>query len=114
MPPSDHFRSLARRPVSLRATIEVKPDTTGSGATLVDLGLGGACVETSAGLSVGQQVCVQLVAPNLWDPLRLEGEVAWQRPGEAGDRVRVGLRFKHDSSAPLLALVELIASNAYE
>ena len=97
-----------------RATIAVKPGDSASAATLVDLGLGGACVDTSLGLAVGQQVWVQLIAPNLWDPLRVDGEVAWQRPAEAGSQVRVGLRFKHSCGATLLALVELIASNAYE
>ena len=67
----------------------------------------------AAALRTGQQVCVQLLAPNLWDPLLLDGQVAWQRAVRGGAETRVGIRFDHRSGAALLVLVDLIASNEY-
>jgi hypothetical protein len=110
----DHFRALARRPVSLRATVTPDVSRVSMPAVLVDLGLGGASVEMTQPLSDGQRVCVQLHAPNLWEPLLLDGCVVWQRPAGGGARTRLGLRFEHQSGATLLALVDLIASTEYQ
>jgi hypothetical protein len=108
----DHFRSLARRPVSLRASVTTDSGAVGLPAIVVDLGLGGTCLQMARALTPGQRVCIQLLAPNLWDPLLLDGQVAWQRPA-AGGASRAGIRFDHSAGATLMALVELIASHAY-
>jgi Tfp pilus assembly protein PilZ len=108
----DHFRSIARRPVSLRAHVTSDTGAAGIAASVVNLGLGGACLETHEAFAEGQRVCIQLFAPNLWDPLLLDAQVAWQQPTGAANRV--GLRFEHYSGSMLLALVDLIASNAYQ
>jgi hypothetical protein len=83
-------------------------------AALVDLGLGGACLETAEPLADGQWVCVQLLAPNLWDPMLLDGQVVWRRTLGSGATTRIGVRFEHQSGSTLLALVDLIASNEYQ
>jgi hypothetical protein len=108
----DHFRSISRRPVSLRASVTTDSGAVGLPAIVMDLGLGGTCLQMARPLSEGQRLCIQLLAPNLWDPLLLDGRVAWQRPA-AGGAMRVGVRFDHTSGATLMALVELIASHAY-
>jgi hypothetical protein len=103
---------MSRRPVSLRASVTTDSGAVGLPSVVIDLGLGGTCLQMARPLGKGQRVCLQLLAPNLWDPLLLDGEVAWQRPG-AGGVTRIGIRFQHTSGVTLMALVELIASHAY-
>ena len=98
--------------MSLRATVTTDTGSVGILATVVDLGLGGACLELSEPLSDGQRVCIQLLAPNLWEPLLVDAQVAWQRA--IGAATRVGVRFEHYSGATLLALVDLIATHEYQ
>ncbi len=114
----DHFRALARRPVSLPATLQ----GTGTGwqveARVVDLGLGGACLELpeTAGdpLALGMPIRLQVRAPNLWDPLDLVARVSWSNPRRSDRPQRVGLEFQHRAGATLRALVDLLGSDAYE
>jgi hypothetical protein len=107
----DHFRSIARRPVSLRASVTTDTGEVGVSAQVIDLGLGGACLQVSEPFTQGQRVCIQLEAANLWNPLLVYGLVAWQRSISGGASTRVGIRFEHQSGATLLALVDLIASS---
>jgi len=112
MVPERHFRAFARRAVSLPATL-----TAGSAppaaARLVNLGLGGASVETAAPLSIGAQVTLEVAAPNLWDPLFVPAIVTWTAGQDAGV-TRAGLAFRHAERTALPALVELLAANRYE
>jgi hypothetical protein len=109
----DHFRSIARRPVSLRASVTTDTGEVGIAAQVVDLGLGGACLQVREPFAQGQRVCIQLAAPNLWNPLLVHGQVAWQRSISGGASTRVGIRFEHQCGATLLALVDLIATTEY-
>ena len=43
---------------------------------VVDLGLGGACLELGEGFEPGRELRVLLDLPSLWDPLELTAEVA--------------------------------------
>ena len=108
----DHFRSISRRPVSLRASVTTDSGAVGLPAIVADLGLGGTCLQMARPLTQGQRVCIQLLAPNLWNPLLLDGRVVWQRPDASG-ATRVGIHFDHTSGPTLMALLELIASYAY-
>jgi hypothetical protein len=107
-----HFRAFARRVVNLPATLAIPPDGQ-KPARLVDLGLGGACVEVRALLRVGFAVSIEVTAPNLWDPLIVPAKVAWVRPAASGVTL-AGLAFDHAGKAALPALVELLAAYRYE
>lgn len=112
----DHFRSLARRSVNLRAKLR------GGGsvelpARLVDLGLGGACVELSGAVSgrlSGDRVELEVMAPHLWDPLTLDARIVWNRDRPQSRTRRVGLRFEHQSGSVLRALAELLGAEGYD
>ncbi len=111
----DHFRSLARRSVNLRATLR------GDGgvelpARLVDLGLGGACLQLDAAAAKlpGDRVELEVMAPHLWDPLKLDARIVWNRDRPEDRCHRVGLRFQHQSGAVLRALSELLGAEGYD
>jgi hypothetical protein len=113
MPSSDHYRALARRPVSLPAVVTSEDDLWELSATVVDLGLGGARLEVQGELGLGSPVRLTVVSPNLWDPLVLHGQVAWTNEPDSSPPV-AGIRFAHASGATLRALVDLIASHGFE
>jgi hypothetical protein len=112
MPTSDHYRALARRPVSLPAVVTSEDDQWELSATVVDLGLGGARLEVQGQLWVTSPVRLTVVSPNLWDPLVLHGQVAWTNDSESS--TAAGVRFVHSSGATLRALADLIASHRFE
>ena len=97
-----HFRALARRSVSLSATLL----PSGESLRLVDLGLGGAGALVPAPIPSGTNIRLALSAPQLWDPLAIGGTIAWTR--EIDGSTRIGIRFHHESSATLRALSELL------
>jgi hypothetical protein len=107
-----HFRAFARRAVNLPALVATEPDGP-KPARLIDLGLGGACVEVRTALQVGHSVTVEVTAPNLWDPLIVPARVAWLRSSGPGASL-AGLAFDHAGKAALPALVELLAAYRYE
>lgn len=108
----DHFRALDRRPVSLQATLTSDSEGWERPGRVVDLGLGGACVELVGEVEQDTSLRLTVVAPNLWDPLVLNARVAWT--GKREGLHRLGLRFDHDSGVTLRALVELLAEEGYE
>jgi hypothetical protein len=113
----DHFRALHRRPVSLSATLRDARASWQAEARVVDLALGGACVELSAPPAVparGDAVRLQVRAPNLWDPLDLSARVSWSGAGRDGGSQRMGLQFEHRDGTMLRALVELLATSGYD
>jgi hypothetical protein len=59
-------------------------------------------------------VRLSLVAPHLWDPLRVSGHVAWSRAVQGRSGARVGIRFDGPPPATLRALVELLEAQAYD
>lgn len=84
-------------------------------AQVVNLGLGGACVEFPAPntYSVGDVVMVEITAGQLWDPLLVPARIAWMTllgPSAA----RAGLAFQHHGEHALPALVELLTTYRYE
>jgi hypothetical protein len=80
---------------------------------IMDLGLGGARLALQREVEVGAPVRLTMVAPNLWDPLVLHGQVAWTKLAEEPASL-VGLRFAHSSGTGLRALADLIASLGFE
>ncbi|MBX3182687.1 MAG: PilZ domain-containing protein [Polyangiaceae bacterium] len=80
---------------------------------ITDLGAGGACVELPDPLTKGTLVTLSVDAPNLWDPLRFEGRVAWAALIDPRGHTRVGIEFLHGSSKGLLPLADLLATDPY-
>jgi Tfp pilus assembly protein PilZ len=77
-------------------------------ARLLDLGLGGACLETAERYERGDRLSVELELPGLWDPLVLQAEVAWCEPRAEGSG-RVGVEFKDVSGHGLRLIAEALA-----
>jgi hypothetical protein len=112
--PEPHFRALARRPVSLPARISQALQPNGlRAARLVDLGLGGACLELGEKLDDGTALRLLIDVPHLWDPLELEARVTWGRISQGRTPARMGVRFEGASGRTLRLLAELLEAEAY-
>ncbi len=85
----------------------------GRRATLVDLGLAGACLELEEALVPGTEAVLEVRTPLLWDPLQLPGQVVWSQTGPSG-LTRTGIRFHHESGPPLFSLFELLGAQDFE
>jgi PilZ domain len=109
--PRDHFRALARRVVNMPAMVENRDGTWPRTARIMDLGLGGACMELLEVVPPGAPVRLLIEAPHLWDPLALDAQIAWLRVVEGG--ALVGVRFEHQSGTTLRTLTELLEAEAY-
>lgn len=105
-----HFRASARRTVNLPVTLATR--AARSPARLLNLGLGGACIEASHPLAVGDAVTLEVTTPNLWDPLVVPSVVAWTAAADTG--TRAGLAFDHAGKSALPALVELLSAYRFE
>ncbi len=110
--PLDHFRAFARRPVGLSALVTRGDGSWKRPARLIDLGLGGACMEMLESVPTGTTISLSVEAPHLWDPLFLEGEIVWLQPLDDA-AARLGVRFNHPSGRTLRALTELPEAEAY-
>lgn len=78
---------------------------------IVNLGLGGAAVETVEYVHVGARIELEMQPPNLWDPLVLHATVSWVR--ETADGFLIGLAFEHESSRATGSLLGLLTAEAY-
>jgi hypothetical protein len=112
VPSERHFRAFARRSVNLPATLRT-PTTERAPARLVNLGLGGACVEAGITLDIGHSVTLEVSAPNLWDPLVVPAQITWVKK-RGKEAVVAGLAFRSPEEASLPALVELLSAYRYE
>jgi len=107
----DHFRAHGRREVDLPATLRHRAERWKKRARVVNLSLGGVCIETTELVEPGIRITVELLVPTLWDPLVLEGRVAWV--AHKDDKVRMGIELEHQKTGPLFALAELLGAQAY-
>jgi Tfp pilus assembly protein PilZ len=107
-----HFRAFARRAVNLSATVATEANGPRP-ARLMNVGLGGACIEVSGPPSVGSAITLEVTAPNLWDPLVVSATVTWVHPTGSGP-AHVGLAFHHAQKSALPALVELLVAYHFE
>jgi hypothetical protein len=114
------FRAHARRKVRIRVALLWDSHARmgwQKDADVVDLGLGGACVElppSQESPAPGERVTLAFATPALWDPLQLPSRVAWVAPASHDQRARVGLAFEPNDAAPLHALYETMATLSYE
>lgn len=118
--PAAHFRAHARRRVALVGTVR-DPGRSGTLRVSVrDLGLGGAGIEWEARaaasfgqIAQGSRVQLEIMAPTLWDPLLLDGTVAWFHVGAFRASTRAGIAFEHKESATAIAVLQLLSAQAY-
>jgi len=82
---------------------------------IVDLGLGGACVEASDSAPTGTSIELVIDTPHLWDPLTLSGAVVWSRsvPDPGGGGTMIGVRFEHAAGSVVRTLTELLEAEAF-
>ncbi|MCA9645289.1 MAG: PilZ domain-containing protein [Polyangiaceae bacterium] len=113
MPPRDHFRAFGRRKVKLRAQVRADDSNWRREGWIVDLGVGGACVELPDPVTRGTQLVILVDAPNLWDPLQLDARVAWSELLDPRGTTRAGVEFVHGVGRGLMPLVELLATDPY-
>ncbi len=71
-----------------------------------DLGLGGACVESSDVLGVGDKVQVSFVTAERWDPLQIAARVVWT------SQTRAGLAFEYASPESTWGVFELLSGGS--
>jgi hypothetical protein len=116
-PPPAHFRALSRQSVSLPGALRASDSDVGwnRDVRIVDLGLGGACVEASDSAAAGTIVELVIDTPHLWDPLTLIGAVAWSRrlPDPEGGGALIGVRFEHATGNSVRALTALLEAEAF-
>jgi len=112
-----HFRALYRQTVSLPGALRATDAhiTWNRDVRIVDLGLGGACVEASDGAPSGTSVELVIDTPHLWDPLSLSGAVVWSRKltDPEGGATMIGVRFEHASGSIVRTLTELLEAEAF-
>ena len=106
-----HFRSQARRSLSLPAKIAARGSDLPLEARLVDVGLEGAALELTAPVEAGDALKLLVELPGLWDPLAVESVVAWTLPASNGQKARAGVRFEAPNGRTLRLLAELIAKS---
>jgi hypothetical protein len=109
-----HFRAQSRKPVSLLgamrpAAIDV---IWNRDVRVIDLGLGGACVETADPIPTGTAIELVIDTPHLWEPLTLSGAVAWSLELEEGG-ARIGIRFHHTHGGSVRKLTEFLEAEAF-
>ena len=93
-------------------------------ATIVDLHIAGAGIETEEALSPGERVTVAFATPTLWDPLVLSASVAWAHPvkttneldplGRPRGSARAGLAFDYPTPDATLAMFEMLVAIGFE
>ncbi len=100
------FRAHARKPVRLAAVLAHRERGWQRDVIVFDLGLGGACVEWSEPLGVGDRVQVSFVTADRWDPLQIAARVAWT------STARAGLAFEYASPESTWGIFELLMTKA--
>ena len=93
-------------------------------ATMLDLSLAGAGLETDESLVPGERVSVTLATPTMWDPLVIDAVVAWAHPvrpstevdalGRSRSVARAGIAFDYPSPVEALAMFEMLTTLGYE
>jgi hypothetical protein len=93
-------------------------------ASLVDLSLGGAGVESEEPLVPGEPLTIVLATPTMWDPLVLRAIVAWAHPLRTTDELdalgrmrllsRAGLSFDYATPDATLAMFEMLTAIGFD
>jgi hypothetical protein len=112
-----HFRALGRkrqrfsaRVVSRDRGTEPPEPSVPAEISVVDLGLGGACLELEEKLEPGREITLGIDLPGLWEPLELRAEVVWRSAEDQGKKALTGVRFLQPSGKSLRLLAEALAN----
>ncbi len=115
------FRAHARRRVRLAATLIHAEAGWEADLGVLNLGLGGACVELPERLSEsrvtaakGDSVRLAFITPDRWDPLVVPARVAWWVPPRPHVPGRAGLAFEYDSPESAMGVFQLLGGAAIE
>jgi Tfp pilus assembly protein PilZ len=110
-----HFRAVTRQAVNLLGALRASEVVWNRDVRILDLGLGGARVEAPDAIEAGTSIELIIEAPHLWDPLTLNGAVAWSRPGteSEGGGAQIGVRFDHETGGSVRTLTELLEAEAF-
>lgn len=111
--PRDHFRAYGRRKVRLNTQIRADDSNWRREGVIVNLGVGGACIELPDPVPPGTVLVLLINAPNLWDALQLEARVTWSELLDPRGLTRAGVEFTHGTGRGLTPLVELLATDPY-
>jgi hypothetical protein len=109
-----HFRAHARRKVNLHAQVSHGAAGWERSLRVLDLALGGACVEVLDHVATGDRLEVSFVTPDRWDPLILRARVIWASPSRGAQLARAGLVFEHAEPSQALGLMTLLGSQDYD
>ena len=112
------FRAHARRALHLRATLRRVDSAWQSDGTVLNVGVGGACVALARSPSVGSVVTITFAAPSFYarsespteEPFSLRAHVRWHRAATASEPARAGVAFEHTNPHDLVALVDFLAT----
>lgn len=87
-------------------------------ATIIDVHIAGAGIETDEQLVPGDRVTIAFATPTRWDPLIVTGIVAWAHPLRAKQEVdvlgrpkqaaRAGLVFDYETPESTYAMYEML------
>lgn len=123
-PGTPHFRAHQRKPVRLPVVLRSERLGWERSATVIDIHLAGAGVETDEPLVAGDRISVAFATPTLWDPLILTAVVAWAHPLRATNEVdafgrprasaRSGLSFDYPTPDATLAMFEMLLAIGFE
>jgi hypothetical protein len=93
-------------------------------ATIIDIHIAGAGIETDEPLQRGERVTVAFATPTLWDPLVLTASVAWAHPLRATNEIdalgrprglaRAGLAFDYPTPDATFAMFEMLVAIGFE
>ncbi|HEX7602313.1 MAG TPA: PilZ domain-containing protein [Polyangiaceae bacterium] len=109
-----HFRAHARRKVNLHAQVSHGAAGWERSLRVLDLALGGACLEVLDAVAPGDRLEVSFVTPDRWDPLVLRARVIWMAISRGAELGRAGLVFEHSDPSQALGLLTLLCSQDYE
>jgi hypothetical protein len=125
-PPSRpaHFRAHERRAVRLPVRVIEQRSGLERPASVVDVSLAGAGLETEEPLFPHERIILAFATPTLWDPLLLNARVAWAHPPERSRQLdplgrprsvsRAGVAFEYPAPDAVLAMFEMLTSLGYE
>jgi hypothetical protein len=107
---SDHFRAFERRVTSLSGQL-LLDDGSASSVQVLNLSLGGACVELSQAPPLEVPARLEIEAPNLWEPLHVASRVIWVQP--LGAHFRAGLVFQIENPQVAGWVLDILTLGAY-
>lgn len=87
-------------------------------ATVIDLSLAGAGLESERALVPGELVSLTFATPTMWDPLVISAVVRWSAPTSPASasraHMRAGVAFDYPGEDLVLSMFAMLATLDYE